>query len=64
MAKIFLSVALADVAQWIECQSAKQRVTDSIPSQVTGPQLGACEWQLHIDVSLLLFLPPFSYLYK
>ena len=27
-----------------------------------GPWCGACERQLHIDISLPLFLPPFSYL--
>ena len=38
------SQALADVAQWIECQPANQRVAGSIPSQGTclgcrpGPQ--------------------------
>ena len=59
-------LVLASVAQWIECQSANWKVTSSIPCQGTcqgcgpGPQLGACERQLHIDVSLLLFLPPFT----
>ena len=58
--------ALAGVAQWTECGPAKQRVAGSIPSQGTcvgcepGPQEGACERQLHIDVSLPLFLPPFA----
>ena len=39
-----LTLALADVAQWIEQQPANQRVTGSIPSQGTclgyqqGPQ--------------------------
>ena len=39
-------IALAGVAQWIECQPMNQRVTGSIPSQGTclgcwpGPQLG------------------------
>ena len=56
-----LKGALAGVAQWIECWPANQRVTNSIPSQGTclafraGPQLGVCERQPHIDVSL----PPF-----
>ena len=49
--------ALAGVAQWIECQSANQRVAGLIPSQGTclgcgpGPRLGVCESQTHIDVS-------------
>ena len=53
--------ALAGVAQWIEHRPAKQRVVGSIPSQGMclgcgpGPQLGACEKQPHIDVSLPLF---------
>ena len=59
------SLALAGVAQWIECQLADQRVTGSFLSQGTclgcgpGPQLGVCERQPHIGVSLPLFLPPF-----
>ena len=42
-------------------------LADSIPSQDTclgcrpGPQLGACERQ-PINISLPLFLPPFSFL--
>ena len=58
-------VALAGVAQRIECQTASQRVACSIPTQGTClgcgqvPQLGACERQPHTDVSLLLFLFPF-----
>ena len=58
--------ALAGVAQWIECWLANQRVTGSIPSQGTclgcrsGPQCGVCEQQPHVDVSLPLFLLPFS----
>ena len=57
--------ALAGVTQWIECRTANQRVTSSIPSPGTclgcrpGPQWGTCEKQPHIDVSLPLFLPPF-----
>ena len=53
---------LASVAQCIERGPANQRVTGSIPTQSTclgcgpGPQLGAYEGQLHIDVSLPLFL--------
>ena len=56
--------ALASVAQWIEHQTAKQRVAGTIPSQGTclgcraGPQQGVHERQPHIDVSLPLFLPP------
>ena len=58
-------MALADVAQWIECRPANQRVTGLNPSQGTclgcrpGPQQGVCERQPHIDVSLPLFLLPF-----
>ena len=60
--------ALAGVAQWIERRPANQRVASSIPSQGTclgcGPsaQLGACEMQQHIDVSLPLLLPPLTFL--
>ena len=51
------------MAQWIEHQSVYQRVTVSIPSQGTclgcrpGAQLGACERQPYIDVSLPLSFP-------
>ena len=54
--------ALAGVAQWIECHPVNQRVTSSISSHSTrlgcrpGPQLGVCEGQPNINVSLLLFL--------
>ena len=64
------NLALAGVAQWIERQTAKQRITGSIPSQGTcldcrpGPQWGARERQPHIDVSLPLFLPPFPSVQK
>ena len=57
-------IALAGVAQWIECWPVKQRVPGLIPSQGTclgcrpGPQWGAHERQPHMDVSLPLFLPP------
>ena len=57
--------ALAGVTQWIEHQPVNQRVASLIPSQGTclgcgsGPQYGAHERQLHIDVSLLFFLLPF-----
>ena len=55
-------IALAGVAQWIECRPAKQRVAGSIPSQGTclgcrsSPQWGSRERQLHIDLSLPLSL--------
>ena len=58
-------LALAGMAQWIECWPVSQRVDGSIPSQDTclgcepDPQRGACERQPHIDVSLPLFLLPF-----
>ena len=60
--------ALAGVAQWTEHGPVNQRVTGLIPSQGTClgcrlvPQLGAHEGQPHIDVSLPLFLLPFSFL--
>ena len=47
-----IGLALAGVAQWIECQPVDQRVTGSILSQGTclgcgpGPQMGTCERQL------------------
>ena len=56
--KKLLKVALAGVAQWIECQPANQRVAGLTPSQVTclgcspGPQWEVHGRQLHIDVSL------------
>ena len=55
------NLALAGVAQWIQCQPENQRVAGLIPSQGTclgcgpDPQWGAHERQPHIDVSL----PPF-----
>ena len=55
-------MALAGVAQWIECQPVNQRVAGSIPTQGTclgcrpGLQYGVHERQSHIDVSL-----PFSF---
>ena len=60
-----IASALADVAQWTECQPVNQRVVGSIPSQGTcqgckpRPQSGAHKRQPHIDISLLLFLPSF-----
>ena len=59
-----LVVALAGVAQGTEHRPANQKAACSIPSQGMclgwgpGPYWGPCESQL-IDVSLLLFLPPF-----
>ena len=53
------------MAQWIEHQPVTQGVTGLIPvgahAWVVGwaPSGGVCERQLHIDVSLPLFLPPF-----
>ena len=54
--------ALAGVAQWTQHLPMDQKVSSSIPSQGTclgfGPghhQLGACERQPHIDVSLPFF---------
>ena len=57
------NIALACVAHWIECRPVNQRVTGLIPSQ--GTCLGCTPGPLHeryphIDVSLPLFLPPFS----
>ena len=60
------NIALATVAQWIECRPLNQEVAGSIPSQGTclgcrpGPQLGPCERRAHTDVSIPVFLPPFS----
>ena len=60
-----VAVALAGVAQWIECQTANQKVTGLIPSQGTclgcgpGTQYSPCERQRYIDVSLSLSLFPF-----
>ena len=49
---------LASVAQWIECWPANQRV--ACLGCWVGPQLGVCKGQQHTDISLPLFLPPFS----
>ena len=60
-----ICLALADAAQWIECRPVNKRVAGSIPGQGTclgcraHPWFGARERKPHIDVSLLLFLPPF-----
>ena len=58
---------LPGVAQWIECWLVKQRVAGSIPSLGHMPGLwtrspvgGARETTTHVDVSLPVFLPPFS----
>ena len=57
------SMALAGVAQWIECQPINQRIPGSILSQGTflgcesGPQKGVHKKQPHVDVSFPLFLP-------
>ena len=65
ISKIYKELALAGVAQWIECRTANQRVAGSIPNQGTsldyrpGPQLGVHKRQPHIDVSLPPCLPPF-----
>ena len=59
--KINKYLALAGMAQWIECQPADQGVDGLVPSLGHMPGLwarslmGACDRQLHIDVSL----PPF-----
>ena len=51
------NVALAGVAQWIECWPVNQKVSGSIPSLSTclgcgpGPQLEACERQQIVSVS-------------
>ena len=61
---IKLIYAPAGAAQWTEHQPANQRVAGSVSSQGTclscgpGPQRRACERQPHVDVSLLVFLPP------
>ena len=53
-------IALADVAQWIECWPVNQRGTGLIPRQGTclgcgpGPHWELREKQLHIDDSLSL----------
>ena len=59
-------MALAGVAQWIECWPANQRVVVWIPSWGTGlgcrpdPQWGARKRQPHTDVSFPPFFPPFT----
>ena len=57
-------MALAGVAQWIECRPVNHRVAGSIPTQGislgsrSDPPLGAHEKQPHIDVSLPVFSFP------
>ena len=52
-----IKMALAAVAQWIECWPVNQEVTGLIPGQGTclgfrpGPQLGVCERE-SVNVSL------------
>ena len=66
LTQIKILVAPAGGAQWIERGPVNQGVTGLIPSQGTclgcrpGPQMGMCERQPHIDVSLPLCpsLPP------
>ena len=59
-----IKVALAGVAQWIECRPANQRVTCSIPSQGTclgcgpGSQGGGGMKSNHTLMFVFLFLPP------
>ena len=54
----------------VEHGPANQMVASSVPSQGTclgwrpGPQWGVCERQPHTDVSLPLFLLPFSSVWK
>ena len=60
---IYIYIALAGVAQWIEGQPVNQRVAGLIPSKGRclgcrpGPQSGALKKQPHIDVSLPLSFP-------
>ena len=60
------SVALAGVAQWIDCPSANLEVAGWIPSQGTcvgsgpGPWLGAFDRQQLVYVSHICFYPSFS----
>ena len=62
-------IALAGVAQWLECHPENQGVTGSIPSQGTclgygarSPVGGMHKRQPHIDISFPVFLPPFPFL--
>ena len=60
-------MALAGVAQWIEHQSANQRVAGFIPGQGTclgcgpGSQYETCERQPHINLKKLVFKIYFKY---
>ena len=62
---IFL--ALAGVAQWIECWPANRKVTGSITSGSAclvcslGPRLGVCERQrIHVSLTHCCFSPSLS----
>ena len=57
-------MALAGVAQWIECWLVKWKAAGSVPSQGTFPSWGCVRgnqsmYLSHISASLPLFLPPF-----
>ena len=51
-----LVLAWEPKGRWFDSQSGH------MPGLQEGPQQGACERQPHIDVSLHLFLLPFSFL--
>ena len=59
-------MALSGVAHWIECQPVNRKVAGWIPSQGTrpgcglSPQLGVCERQLCISLTLILLSISFS----
>ena len=52
-----IKVALAGIAQWIECRPVNRKVTGSIPGQDTclgcgpGTQMGECEMFLSLSFS-------------
>ena len=60
-----IKLALAGLAQWIECWPVYQSVAGLIPGHSacfgcgSGPWLGVCKKQPHIDVSLPLSIAPF-----
>ena len=62
----FIYLALVGVAQWIEQPPENKSVAGLIPSRGTSlrygpvPQWGARERQPYNDISLPVFLPPFS----
>ena len=65
--KNFKFNALADVAQYIECWFANQKVIGSVSGQGTclgfgpGPQMGACERQpINVSLAHRCFSPTFS----